>query len=303
MTENGSVSLDISVAPKGGGSRRSRVPIAGRWDWVSVPMLGFLGLFFLYPTLLILTRAFTHFDAPEVSGLDNLAWFLGGEANRAILIRTFVVAVLCTILTCAVAFPYAYLMTKVGPLWRTVMMGLLLISMFFGILLRNFAWVVLLQVQGPVNDILELLGFDRVRFLGTTPAVLMGMTHILFPFMALPLYAVLRGIDERLLLAAQSLGATPRRAFWQVYVPLAAPGIFAGALLVFVLALGFYITPAVLGSPRQALMSQLMYSQFQSSAAFGRAGAMALALLVTALAFVAAAGALQRRGRAYEGSK
>ncbi|MDX7543064.1 ABC transporter permease subunit, partial [Serratia marcescens] len=92
-------------------------------------------------------------------------------------------------------------------------------------------------------------------------------------------------------------------AFWQVYIPLAAPGIFAGALLVFVLALGFYITPAVLGSPRQALMSQLMYSQFQSSAAFGRAGAMALVLLVTTLAFVAVASALQRRGRAYEGSK
>jgi len=277
--------------------------MTGQWGLVSMPMLLFLGLFFVYPTFLILTRTFTHFDAPEISGLDNLAWFLGGEANRTILVRTFVVAVLCTGITCVVAFPYAYLMTKVTPRWRTVMMGLLLISMFFGILLRNFAWVVLLQVQGPVNDMLELLGFDRVRFLGTTPAVLMGMTHILFPFMALPLYAVLRGIDERLLLAAQSLGATPQRAFWQIYIPLAAPGIFAGALLVFVLALGFYITPAVLGSPRQALMSQLMYSQFQSSAAFGRAGAMALVLLVTTLAFVAVASVLQRRGRAYEGSK
>jgi putative spermidine/putrescine transport system permease protein len=303
MTENGNTSLDLSVAAKGGGGRRPRVPITGKWGLVSMPMLLFLGLFFIYPTLLILTRAFTHFDAPEISGLDNLAWFLGGEANRTILVRTFVVAVLCTIITCILAFPYAYLMTKISPRWRTVMMGLLLISMFFGILLRNFAWVVLLQVQGPVNDILELLGFGRVRFLGTMPAVLMGMTHILFPFMALPLYAVLRGIDERLLLAAQSLGATPQRAFWQVYIPLAAPGIFAGALLVFVLALGFYITPAVLGSPRQALMSRLMYSQFQSSAAFGRAGAMALVLLVTTLAFVAVASALQRRGRAYEGSK
>lgn len=299
MAEIGNISSEVPVATAGGMLRRRRL-ITGPWVFVSVPLLVLLGLFFVYPTILILARTFTHFDPPEIGGLDNLTWFLGGEANRTILIRTFVVAVLCTVITCLVAFPYAYLMTRVGPRPRTVMMGLLLVSMFFGILLRNFSWVVLLQMQGPVNDLLEFLGFERVRFLGTTPAVLMGMTHILFPFMALPLYAVLRGIDDRLVLAAQSLGATPQRAFWQVYIPLAAPGISAGALLVFVLALGFYITPAVLGSPKQALMSQLMYAQFQTSAAFGRAGAMALVLLVTTLAFVVVASIHQRRGRAYE---
>jgi putative spermidine/putrescine transport system permease protein len=180
-------------------------------------------------------------------------------------------------------------------------MGLLLVSMFFGILLRNFAWVVLLQMQGPLNDLIAILGFERIRFLGTAPAVLMGMTHVLFPFMALPLYGVLKGIDPRLVLAAQSLGATPRNAFWQVYLPLAVPGIFAGSLLVFVLALGFYITPAILGSPKQALVSQVLYSQFTTRAAFGRAGAMAIVLLTAAMAFVMLANAVQRRSKAYEG--
>jgi putative spermidine/putrescine transport system permease protein len=181
------------------------------------------------------------------------------------------------------------------------MMGLLLVSMFFGILLRNFSWVVLFQMQGPLNDLISALGFERVRMLGTSPAVLMGMTHVLFPFMALPLYSVLKGIDPQLTLAAQSLGATPRNAFLQVYLPLAVPGLFAGALLVFVLALGFYITPAILGSPKQSLISQVLYEQFDGSAAFGRSGALAVVLLATTLAFVSLANALLKRSKAYEG--
>ena len=266
-----------------------------------MPIILFLFVFFAYPTGLTLLRAFTHFDAPEIGGLDNITWVLGGAANRTILIRTFTVALLCTAFAALLAFPYAYLMTKVSSRWQTVMMGLLLVSMFFGILLRNFSWVVLLQMQGPVNDLIAALGFDRVRMLGTAPAVLMGMTHVLFPFMALPLYAVLKGIDPRLVLAAQSLGASPRNAFLQVYLPLAMPGLFAGALLVFVLALGFYITPAILGSPKQALISQVLYQQFETRAAFGRAGALAIVLLVAAMAFVLMASAVQKRSKAYEG--
>lgn len=298
MAENIDTLAKVSAAT-GIGDMRRHLSLTGRWWLVSVPMLLFLGIFFIYPTILILERAFSSFNPPEIGGLDNFRWFLDGDANRTILLRTFVVAGSCTLITCVIAFPYTYLMTIAGPRSRTAMMGLLLVSMFFGILLRNFAWVVILQMQGPLNDLLVWFGFARVRFLGTAVAVLMGMTHILFPFMALPLFAVLRGIDHRLVLAARSLGATPARAFWQVYIPLAMPGIFAGSLLVFVQALGFYITPAVLGSPRQSLMSQLIYAQFQNNAAFGRSGAMALVLLAMALVFVFLASALQRRNRAY----
>lgn len=292
---------DVPAIPATGGTARPLPQHRDAWGLVALPVILFLLVFFAYPTGLTLLRAFTHFDAPEVGGLDNITWVLGGAANRTILIRTFTVALLCTAFTALLAFPYAYLMTKISSRWQTVMMGLLLVSMFFGILLRNFSWVVLLQMQGPVNDLIAALGLDRVRMLGTAPAVLMGMTHVLFPFMALPLYAVLKGIDPRLVLAAQSLGATPRNAFLQVYLPLAVPGLFAGALLVFVLALGFYITPAILGSPKQALISQVLYQQFETRAAFGRAGALAIVLLVAAMAFVLMANALQRRNKAYEG--
>jgi putative spermidine/putrescine transport system permease protein len=293
--------LDVSAFSATGGTARPLSQPRDAWGLVALPIILFLVVFFAYPTVLTLLRAFTHFDAPEVDGLDNISWALNGGANRTILIRTFVVAGLCTVFSALLAFPYAYLMTKVSIRWQTVMMGLLLVSMFFGILLRNFSWVVLFQMQGPLNDLISALGFERVRMLGTSPAVLMGMTHVLFPFMALPLYSVLKGIDPQLTLAAQSLGATPRNAFLQVYLPLAVPGLFAGALLVFVLALGFYITPAILGSPKQSLISQVLYEQFDGSAAFGRSGALAVVLLATTMAFVSLANALLKRSKAYEG--
>jgi putative spermidine/putrescine transport system permease protein len=266
---------------------------------LSAPVLLLLGAVFVYPTTIFLLRAFTHFDAPQIDGLDNLIWFLADSTNQIILVRTFGVAALCAVLTAVIAFPYAYLMLVSGPTGRTVLLGALLLSMLFGILLRNFAWVITLQYQGPLNDLLEFLGLERIRFLGKSGTVLMGMMHVLFPFMVLPLYSVLRGIDMRLMLAARSLGATPTRAFFQVYLPLAMPGVLGGAILVFVLALGFFVTPALLGSPRQSLMSQLMYSQFERQAAFGRAGAMALILLTVAMVFVAFANFFQRKGRAY----
>ncbi|MBW0370813.1 ABC transporter permease [Ensifer adhaerens] len=299
MLERRYTASSVSRRPSTGGASPRLKAVADHWWLVAMPAFLFVALFFVYPTALILGRAFTQFSPPEIGGFDNFSWFLGNSANQTILVRTFAVALLCTVTTSVIAFPYAYLMTTVSGRWRTAMMGALLVSMFFGILLRNFAWVVLLQRTGPLNDLIEWLGFERVRFLGTTLAVVMGMTHILFPFMALPLFAVLRGIDRRLVLAAQSLGATPNSAFWQVYIPLAMPGIFAGSLLVFVLALGFYITPAILGSSQQALMSQLMYSQFTSQAAFGRAGTMAIVLLLLTLGFVGLATILQRRSKAY----
>lgn len=272
------------------------------WWLVVLPVLALLALLFVYPTGVLLLKTFVQFNPPQQGGLDNLAWFLGSEANRNILLRTFLVAAASTCLTALVAFPYAYVMTIVPARVRTWMLGAVLVSMFLGILLRNFSWVILLQSNGPINDILEALGIGRIRFLGTTSAVLMGMVHVLFPYMVLPLYSVLQAIDRRLLLAAESLGATPARAFVQIYLPLAIPGLIAGAMLVFVLALGFYVTPAILGSPQQSLMAQAIYSQFERTAAFGRAGAMALVLSITALVMVMLMVRVNRRSRLYGGN-
>jgi putative spermidine/putrescine transport system permease protein len=292
-------SAEVQGRVRDSGHRTGRRAARERWWSVTVPLVGFLGVIFIYPTAIIMLRAFTRFDAPQVSGWDNISWALSTSVNRTILIRTFVVAALTTTITLLIAFPYAYTLTIVSERVRTLMMSAVLISMFFGILLRNFSWIVLLQREGALNDALAWLGFSRRTFLGTMPAVLMGMTHVLFPFMVLPLYSVLRSIDRRLLLAAQSLGATPSTAFRQVYLPLAVPGIFGGSVLVFVLSLGFFITPSLLGSPQQSLVSQLIYQQFRRSASFGRAGALSIVLLIAAVVVVVSAQLIVRRSRAY----
>ena len=272
-----------------------------RWLLLALPVAVFLLAFFAYPTLIMLGRTFTDFQAPQVSGIDNVMWFLDNDVNTTILIRTFVVGSICTLFCILLAFPYAYTMTLVSPLVRTLMTAAVLLSMLAGILLRNFAWIVLLQRQGLINDGLEALGFERQSFLGTSTAVIIGMTHVLFPFMVLPLYAVLRGIDRRLVLAAQSLGASPTRAFRQVFLPLSIPGLITGGTLVFVLSLGFFITPALLGSPQQAMISQLMTQQFTRMSAFGRAGILALVLLLITFAIVGITQWLARRSKAYRG--
>ena len=283
-------------APRGGRWRGGP-----RWLLLALPVAVFLLAFFAYPTLIMLGRTFTDFQAPQVSGIDNVMWFLDNDVNTTILIRTFVVGSICTLFCILLAFPYAYTMTLVSPLVRTLMTAAVLLSMLAGILLRTFAWIVLLQRQGLINDGLEALGFERQSFLGTSTAVIIGMTHVLFPFMVLPLYAVLRGIDRRLVLAAQSLGASPTRAFRQVFLPLSIPGLITGGTLVFVLSLGFFITPALLGSPQQAMISQLMTQQFTRMSAFGRAGILALVLLLITFAIVGITQWLARRSKAYRG--
>lgn len=283
-----------SQVHKRGSSGRGSQPRL--WPLV-LPLAGLLVVFFLYPCAAILVKAFTNFRPPQVAGLDNFIWFFQEDANVTILVRTLVTAVLCTAITLALAFPYAYTMTLVSPRVRMLMTAAVLISLLAGVLMRNFAWIILLQREGLINDSLAALGLPRHDFLGTTTAVVIGMTSVLFPYMVLPLYTVLRDIDRRLVLAAQSLGATPLRAFCQVYVPMSVPGVFAGCQLVFVLGLGFFITPALLGSPQQALLSQLMVLQFDRIAAFGRAGAMSVVLLVMTLLTIALASEVAGRRR------
>ena len=149
--------------------------------------------------------------------------------------------------------------------------------------------------MGPINDVLATLGFGRVELAGTTAGVVIAMAQIFAPLMILPLYANMQGIDRRLLGAAQSLGASPFSAFRRAYFPLSLPGILAGSLLVFVLTLGFFITPTLVGSPQNALVSQLVVTQVDQLLAFGRAGAMSVILLAITLLLVAVVALGSRR--------
>lgn len=268
---------------------------------LTIPTLVLLGLFFMYPVGMIVGRAFTDHTSSFGGPFANLSWFFGDATQVKILIRTFQTSIIVTAVCLLVGYPYAYLLTIVRRRWQVLLLGFVIISCWQSILVRNYAWRILERDSGVINDILSFLGFGRVELLGTTKGVVIGMTHVMVPFMILPLYASMRTVDRRLLLAARSLGASPATAFRKVYLPLSLPGIMAGSLLVFVLSLGFYITPALLGSPNNSLVSQAIVLQINRLLDWGHAGAMSFVLLVITLILLGVTGWATRRRLAIVG--
>jgi putative spermidine/putrescine transport system permease protein len=264
------------------------------WALLALPTVVLLVIVFAYPVGVILSRAFTNHTSSPGDAFANLSWFFGNDTQVRVLLRTFLTAGVVTAICLVVAYPYAYLATIVGPRWRILLLGIAVISCWQSILVRNYAWRVLLRDEGVINDLLHALGFGRAELLGTTKGVIIGMTQVMAPFMILPLYANMRTIDRRLLSAAHSLGASRSSAFLRIYLPLSLPGIAAGCLLVGVLSLGFYITPALLGSPSNSLLSQAMVLTIGRELDWGHAGAMAL-VLVACTGMILALGALLGR--------
>ncbi len=244
-----------------------------------------------YPLGIVVWRSFTD---PAV-GVDNYVWFFQSAVNRTVLQRTFVVAAWVTLACLICAYPYAYAMTIVGKNVRLALILCVLVPFWLSGVVRTLAWVILLQDSGVINSILRGLGLSPVKLIRTLPGVVIGMTQVLLPFMILPIYSVMKGIDTRLLQAARSLGAKPWKAFLQIYVPLSLPGVYAGAIIVFILSLGFYITPALLGGPRSILLSSLVQNQVLSLLNWGRGGAMGVVLLVATFVLLAIAAPLMRQ--------
>lgn len=251
-----------------------------------LPVLGFMACFFGYPIVLMIARSFTDFPGGAGLGIDNYVWLFGDATNARVFLRTLMSAGLVTLLCLLVGYPYAYLLTVVSRKWRAILLIMVLVPFWTSFMVRNYAWLILLQRQGVINDLLDRIGVGRVDLIGNLSGVMVGMTHIMLPFLILPLFANLQKIDRTLLVAAQSLGATPMVAFIKVYLPLSLPGVIAGSLIVYVLALGFYITPALLGSPQNSLISQLIATQASTLLAWGRAGAMGTVLLLITLVLV-----------------
>jgi putative spermidine/putrescine transport system permease protein len=258
-----------------------------------LPVAAFFVVVFLYPVAMVMVKGFT--DVPAGQGhLANYAWFLGDETNMRIFVKTLSTAAWVTVCCVLVAYPMAYAMVIANGTWRLAILGVVMLPFWTSIVVRNFAWVIILQDRGVLNYVLEHVGLPPVSLLGTSVAVAVGMTQVLLPFIVLPVYSSMRGIDPNLMRAALVLGARPVTAFFTVFLPLSLPGVFAGALLVFVLALGFYITPAMLGSPSQAMLAQLIFTQIDQLLAWGRGSAMATGLVVTTVA-VLGLGALATR--------
>jgi putative spermidine/putrescine transport system permease protein len=269
--------------------RRWRPSLAGlrldRWALLAVPAILFLVVFFLVPLLAMSVRSVTD---PPGAGLSNYEQFFAEQAYVRILTNTFWIALLATVMCLLVGYPYAYLMTVVPGRIAGLLVMAVLLPFWSSLLVRTFAWQVLLRDTGVINRFLLDLGLisEPLTLIRTTGGVILGMSHILLPFMVLPLYAVMRRIDPEFGRAAANLGASPTTAFIRVYVPLSLPGILAGSLLVFVLALGFYITPALLGGLHDQMISQLIVQQIQQRLNWGFGTAMSVLLVGITLAIL-----------------
>ncbi len=204
----------------------------------------------------------------------------------SIWVRTFWISAAVTIFCVLLGYPVAYLLANLPLRYSNLLMILVLLPFWTSLLVRTTAWVVVLQTEGVFNDLLIFLNIidERVQLIFNRFGVLVAMTHILLPFMVLPIYSVMKNIPPSYERAARSLGATPWTAFWRVYFPQSVPGIGAGGLLVFILALGYYITPALVGGPTDQMVSYFIADHTNRSLNWGLASALGGFLLAGVLA-------------------
>ncbi|WP_321839843.1 ABC transporter permease [Paraburkholderia bannensis] len=249
------------------------------------PALILLAIFFVLPVLSLLLRSVME----PTPGLHNYAQLLGSSTYLRVFGNTFLVAGVVTVVTVAIGFPTAWLLA-IAPRWlSTTLFSILLLSMWTNLLARTFAWMVLLQQTGPINRLLMALGIidQPLTLVNNLIGVTVGMTYIMLPFLVMPLHATLRGIDPATLRAAAVCGASRWQAFWRILVPLAMPGIASGALMVFVMALGYFVTPALLGGPSYMMLAELIAQLVQELLNWGLAGAAAFVLLAVTLGLYA----------------
>lgn len=266
---------------------RRRPHLADGWGVLALPIAAYLLVVLVLPLVIIFARSFTD---PTV-GLDNYRHFFAQSVYTDVLVNTFATAIAVTVITLLIGYPYAYLMTIAPPLWRNVLLVLVLVPFWTSLLVRSFALVLLLRDTGAINETLISWGVidEPITMVRNFTGVVIGMVQVMLPFMVLPLYATMRGIDRRLLQAAEGLGARPVFAFWRIFVPLSGAGVAAGSLLVFIQSLGFYITPALLGGPKNVMLGELIVQQVSSVLRWGFAAALAAILLVVTLILLAIA--------------
>lgn len=215
--------------------------------------------------------------------LEYLKTVLTGKVYLKVLLTTFKTAFYVTTVTIFISYPIAYLIAVIqSPKWKRIIMGIVMITLWVSLLVRTFTWMIVLQDQGIVNGLMMAFGIikEPVRLVFNSTGVIIGMTHLLLPFMIMNLYPVMEGIDRRLVEAAKGMGARPYKAFFQIYFPLTFPGIVAGSLIVFVMGLGYFVTPALLGGQSDMMISKLIHDNIQVTLNWNIAAALSLVLLI-----------------------
>jgi ABC-type spermidine/putrescine transport system permease subunit I len=254
-----------------------------------LPVFALYAVVLVYPLAWLLFKSFVT-DAGY--GLENYGQVFDTSMFANIVYRSFVIASIVTALCVLIGYPLAYVIHHSPPRIRVIMTAAVVSPVLVGALIRSFAWIAILENQGIINASLIMAGAIEtpVQLVYNRIGLLIGMVNVMLPFCVLPMVAGMRGIDGRLISAAKSLGASPFRSFLNVFLPLSIQGVSAGALLTFLLSLGFYLNPALLGGRRDAMIAQIIQVQVMNLGEFNIAAAMGWLLMVVTILLLLAYG-------------
>lgn len=218
--------------------------------------------------------------------IDNFVFLLTDKLYALTYLRSLALAASATIFALLLGFPMAYGISRASAATRSLLLLLIILPFWISFLLRVYAWMGLMNNYGVINNTLMWLGLidQPMQIMYTDFAVLIGLTYSYLPFMVLPLYATLEKLDLDLVEAAQDLGASSTRAFWDVTWPLARPGVIAGCLLVFIPATGEYVIPYLLGGPNSMLIGRVLFDEFFANRDWPLASAVAIVMLILLIA-------------------
>ncbi|MEO1865518.1 MAG: ABC transporter permease [Pseudomonadota bacterium] len=265
-----------------------------REEWVllglSLPAIFVIALVVILPVGWLFYLSFV--DGHGSFSLEHYQKMVEYKSYARVFITTFKVSALATLICIVLGYPIAYFLAALPSRWSGIFMLAVLLPFWTSLLVRTYAWLVLLQRKGLLNDLAIQIGLwdSPVKLVHNMTGTLIGMAHIMLPFLVLPLYGAMKKIEPDMMQAASNLGASPVRAFFSMYLPLSVSGLVAGALIVFVLCLGFYVTPAVLGGGRVVMVATQITAILEHQFDWGAASALGVVLLLATVLVLYLAG-------------
>ena len=253
---------------------------------LSMPSLLAILIVVFLPILWLSSLSF--YNTAGALSMENYVRIFESDLYRRTFVVTFQISISVTVICVLLGYPLCYWLSKMTDRKAAILMVFVLVPFWTSVLVRTYAWLVLLQRNGIINSTLMSLDVieEPLQLAHNLTGSIIGMVHIMLPFLILPLYATMRSIDTDLVRAAVGLGSSPRKAFWHVFFPMSLPGLSAGIVLVFILSLGFYVTPALLGGGRVQMLEQRIESTITIYSNWGASSALGVVLLLMALVMI-----------------
>jgi putative spermidine/putrescine transport system permease protein len=253
---------------------------------LSLPFLLFLSAFFVVPVIQMMLLSVMPEEGAGLS-FDLFASVVSDPYYHRVAIRTLRISLVTTLVSLVLAFPVALFMSHVSPRWQTVLVLIMVSPLLTSVVVRTLAWVVLLSQRGIINQMLQALGMEPVRLIYVESAIVIGLTHVFFGYMVVPLMTSIRRIDGNLYAAAANLGASRWRQHLEITLPLSLPGVLTGSLLVFILSASAYATPSLLGGLQISMLAVEVYNQAITMFDWPEAAVVSTVLFVMIAAVVA----------------